>query len=965
MTSRRTETRYLGADRPLLPSVVEWFRRRELSADTTGRPNVTCVVPATRAVRRLRELLRRAGLPFDVAGGGPRVITTGELADLLTSPPAPPAGDLEQTLAWARALREADPASLESLVPRVPDKEPMGPWLELAATIRRMKSELAANRLRFADVVPACESPIDRRRWESLETILERYLLELARAELSDPDEQRRRAVDSGRCRVPGTLVLIGTTDLTPMLTEMLRAADGEIVAMVAATEDEADRFDEFGVARADAWRDVTLPLDDDHLISASDVADQASAVAETLADFARRYSADQVTIGVTDESQVGPIEVVLRGCGVASYRHLGWTIGETSVGRLLSLVANYLQRRSWESLAALARHSEVRDEITRALGETWLDELDGLLANHFPIRVDDPLPPAAEKSYPVALLVARHVDRWLEPIGGDRQRDSIRPIAQWAAALDRWLSELQPDPDVSLQEPDVSHSADRGGSSSDQRVARTTEAYRTGRRLLRRWAGLSDRLDVATGGPLAVDLISGRLSEIRVAGEPDPGRVEILGWLDLALDDAPAIVVNGLNHPFVPEPAAAGGLLPASIRTRITASENDRRYARDLIAMRSILLTRDEVRFVVGRRSADGAPTPPSRLLAAAPAEDVARRVRRFFHSPRTPAPIAHAWDAGPPATRIVVPAIDRPAIPKALSVTAFRDYLACPYRFYLRHVLRLRPLDDVTSELAANQFGDLVHAAVERFGLSDERDEGDPAKIEEQLLEHLHAYADEHYGEHTSIAVRLQISQAEKRLRVVAQRQADRVAEGWVIKAAEAQVNERKLDEKGNPKPAAGIVVGDHFMGLRGRFDRIDHHPRSGRWAILDYKTHGHLPEKKHLQRTPDGYRWVDLQLPLYRMMIPFLGIDADPAEVELGYFNVSEKPAETRINVAEFDAALLDVANEQIHDCIRGILACRFEPTEDRVPYDDYAMILQTGVSHRLLDVAADDDESGDES
>ncbi len=958
MTSRRTETLYLGTDRPLLPAAIEWFRQRAVTAEASGSSEITCVVPATRAVRRLRELLGHAGLPCDTSMGGPLVITTGELADLLISPPAPPAGDLEQTLAWARTLRDADPVSLESLVPgAVPEREPMGPWLELAATIRRMKSELAANRLRFADVVEACELPIDRGRWQTLAQFLERYLLELARAERSDPDEERRRAVGSGRCRVVGTLVLIGTTDLTPMLSEMLRSADGEIVALVAAAEDEADRFDEFGVARVDAWRDVTLPLRDDHLIAASDITDQASAVAETFAEFAKRFSADQVTIGVTDESQVGPIEVVLRGCGVASYRHLGWTIGETSVGRLLSLVATYLQRRSWESLAALVRHIEVREEVTRAIGEAWLDDLDGLLANHFPIRVDDVLPPEAADAYPAALLVARHVDRWLEPIGGDRQRDAVRPIAWWAAALDRWLAELHPDPDVTPAEgPD--------GPSAGQHAVRTIEALRTCGRLLRRWAELSDRLDVATSGPLAIDLITGRVSEIRVGGEADAGRVEILGWLDLALDDAPAMVVNGLNHPLVPEAAAAGGLLPASIRTRITAAENDRRYARDLIAMRSMLVTRDEIRFIVGRRSADGSPTPPSRLLAAAPAEDVARRIRQLFHSPRSPARIAHAWDAGPPATRIVVPTIDRPTIPKTLSVTAFRDYLACPYRFYLRHVRRLRPLDDVTSELAANQFGDLVHAAVERFGLSEHRDEGDPEKIEARLLEHLGAYAAEHYGEHASIAVRLQIAQAEKRLRVVAQRQAERVAAGWVIKAAEAQVNEREYDEQGNPKPAAGIVVDDQFMGLRGRFDRIDHHPKSGRWAILDYKTHGHLPEKKHLQRTSDGYRWVDLQLPLYRMMIPFLGIDADPDQVELGYFNVSEKPAETRINVAEFDTALLEVANEQIRDCVRGILAGHFEPTDDRVPYDDYAMILQTGVSQRLLDDAADADEVGDE-
>ena len=451
----------------------------------------------------------------------------------------------------------------------------------------------------------------------------------------------------------------------------------------------------------------------------------------------------------------------------------------------------------------------------------------------------------------------------------------------------------------------------------------------------------------------------------MRVVQRARPDQVEILGWLDLSLDDAPALVVNGLNHPFVPEAVTGNVLLPAAVRTRLMGLENDRRYARDLYAMRLMLSTRKEVRFVVGRNSADGSPTPPSRLLAAAAPLDVARRIRQLLGQPRPHVAVIHEWDAGPDATEIAIPRIDQRDLPQALSVTAFRDYLACPYRFYLRHRLKLRPLDDATSELAANQFGDLVHGAVERFGLSSDRHEVDPSRIEQRLIEQLHEFASEHYGEEASVAVRLQIAQAEKRLRFVAERQAERIAAGWVIHAVEAQVNERPVDDRGRPKPPAGINVDGRFMGLRGRFDRIDHHPKTGRWAILDYKTHGHRPEKKHLKSTAEGEQWVDLQLPLYRLMVPFLGIEADPSEVELGYFNVSEKPSETRINIASFAAAQMAVADELVRDCIRGIWAGQFEPTSDRIPFDDYAMILQTGVTQRLLDTDDGELETEDRS
>ncbi len=958
------ETRFLGWDGPLLPAAVAVLRERFTSNGRWDLSGVTCVLPATHGVRRLKELLGDAAREAEVQLTPPDVITVGQLPDRLYEAPCRIARDLEQTLGWARALRGADPQSLGTVLPQVPQREPMEPWLEVAATIRRMKTDLAANRLRFREVAQGCDSELDRRRWDCLANLHELYLAELAQARLSDPDEERRQAAESGHCRIAGSVVLIGTSDLSPMLTEMLQELDGHVIALVAAPKSESHRFDEFGVVRPDRWRDVVLPLQDRHLIAAADVSDQATAVTESLATFADHFSPDQITIGVTDESQVGPVEVELRGSGVSTYRHLGWTVAQTSVGRLLALLAGYLQRRTWDSLAALVRHADVRDRIDTELmapiaerGEVvagsrdWLTDLDGLLANHFPIRVDAALPPVAHRNYPLAVHVAAWVDHWLGPLATQTEQ----PIAAWSADLDRWLNQTYPNSIASTESAASPAPTESTATSSGvfAPLSRTVEAVSVVHRLLRRWSTLNDQLDVPTRGPSAVELITGRLAEIRILEGASPGQVKILGWLDLALDDTAAVVVNGLNHPFVPEAVVGNAFLPSVVRTRLMVAENDRRYARDLYAMWLMLSTREEIRFIVGRSAADGSPTPPSRLLAAAAPEDVARRIRRLLAQPRPETTVTHHWDAGPKVTDITIPSIEHPVMPPALSVTAFRDYLICPYRFYLRHVLKIRPLDDLASELAANQFGDLVHAAVERFGESDDRDETSAAKIEQRLVEHLHHYAREHYGEETSVAVRLQVAQAEKRLQLVAIEQARRIAAGWTIHAAEAQVDEKRVDDQGQPKTPAGIVVDGQFMGLRGRFDRIDHHPDTGRWAILDYKTHGHRPEKKHLQTTPDGQQWIDLQLPLYRMMIPFLGIDADPAEVELGYFNVSEKASETRINIAEFTAEQIEDANDRIRDCIRGICAGQFAPTQERVPFDDYAMILQTGVSQRLLD------------
>jgi ATP-dependent helicase/nuclease subunit B len=942
--STSCETLCLGWDAPLLPRAAEVLRQRFENRDGWDLSPVVCVLPSTWAASRLASLLRSLASDHDLPFTGPRIITVGQLPELLYQPEFPIAMELEQTLGWASVLRSTEPSELSPLIPSVPAAEPIGPWLELASTLRRLHEDLSASRLRFADVVEVAETDAEKRRWTLLHRLYERYLASIQQAGLVDPHWARRHAVDTDRCKTGKTVVLIGTSDLSDAVVAMLRALSGDLLAMVAAPQSESTRFNEFGCVAAATWLDHKLPLRDDQWVAAGDVADQATAVGECIADFGKSFSADSVTIGVTDESQVGPVEVELRGCGVKTYRHLGWTVTQTAVGRLLSLTASHLVRRDWQSLAALVRHADVHHYVSHHLhlwgdesgphdqsadrrqsSSDWLIQLDQLLANHFPIGVGDPLPARAIREYPMACQVGDLVARWLTVFSGPDQS-----IAAWSRVVLSWLNEVYEAAESPLDE-------------------RTAMAWEAAARLLERFAELNGQLDLRVSGAVAIEALSTRLADIRISASPSVDEVEILGWLDLALDDAPAMVVMGLNHPFVPGATTNDPFLPGSLRTRLRMADNDRRYARDVYAMHLMLQTRASSRFIVGKTAADRSPTPPSRLLAAADAEDTARRVRQLLTTGRERVVVHHRWDQDTETT-LRIP--DLPlgeagvAAVSSMSVTAFRDYLQCPYRFYLRHVLKLKPLDDAGNELAANQFGDLVHAALEKFGLADDRDESDELKIESLLGEHLEDYTKEMYGESASTAVSVQVAQARRRLRTVARRQAERIAAGWKIHASEASVS----DSNG-----AGIEVDGKWMGLKGRFDRIDRHD-DGRWAILDYKTHGHRPEKKHIQKTKDGERWIDLKLPLYRMMIPFLGIDVSPPEVELGYFNIADKEEETRINIAEFSEPQMSQAEELIRDCVRRIHAGDFAPTDERVQYDDYGMILQTGVASRLLDQAA---------
>jgi len=1008
-TMKRCRTLFLGWDRPLLWTAVEYLRTEHGPA--SGQPQrwqldpFLIVLPTRRAGRRLRELLERTAASDGLGLRAPQIITAGELPEFLYGRPAETklADELERTLAWTSSLQQTEPSALAFLFPVLPQREAWSAWIELATTIRKLHEDLASNNLTFADVAAELANDAtmagEKARWELLETLHAHYIDSLATAGRTDPFLSRRDAIDEKRCGCDRHVLLIGTSDMSALVIEMLRqisqsaGSNGQqdfrefaITALIAADDHFRDHFDPFGTIIPSRWCQWKLPLDDSQLVPAGDVTDQATALSQWVRTIRTENLQTQpgdvaITVGVTNESMVPPIEFEMSQIGQQTYRELGWSFSQTPIGRLIELLSTHLSQLTWQSLAALLRHADVYDFVehklqacndeTESNRETtnksmadgrWLISLDNLLAEHYPTRLAIPLTDKMIAIHNAAVAVA---DLILDSLKGfshqdDSQsgRDHRMPLSHWAGELKAWLEKIYPPETVEPEEP-LPPAADDSAIGPSQRRAKI--AIRGCWKSLDRLMSLDATLDVNVSVGVGIDLVAGRLLDQRVGDLQTPGVIQIAGWLDLALEDSPSLAVVGLNHPYVPESITADPFLPGGLRTRLQMSDNERRLGRDIYALQLILSTRSFVRLIVGRTGVDGSPTPPSRLLAAAESIDVARRLVRLLsddsiqqRNEESP-PVQRSWDAKTQKTRLPIPTIGKGFDPdrdiKAMSVTSFAAYLTCPYRFYLRHVLKLSPIDDASRELAANQFGDLIHNSLEIFGNSAAKDAKNLKEIEDAMLAALDEFSFAYLGLSPAPAVKLQIEQARQRLRHVAARQAQWRSEGWHIWKVEASVGE---------KDNAGIDVDNQRMLIRGRFDRIDRHD-DGRWAILDYKTHGHHPRKKHIEKTADGFRWIELQLPIYRLMIPYLvGHDVNPKDVTLGYFNVSEKESETKINEADFTETEYAAADDLINQCVRSIRAGRFEPTNEPVMYDDYAMIMQSEIAEQLFD----SDEGGGE-
>ncbi len=170
---------------------------------------------------------------------------------------------------------------------------------------------------------------------------------------------------------------------------------------------------------------------------------------------------------------------------------------------------------------------------------------------------------------------------------------------------------------------------------------------------------------------------------------------------------------------------------------------DNARRYARDAYALSVLLASRQRLDLIVARHDSQGDPLTPSRLLFATDRDQIAQRALRFFAPPPPQhelPPLAGRLMPGRTESGFVVPPPTPLAEPiRELPVTAFREYLACPYRFYLRRVLKLRSSSDAAEELDGALFGSLVHEVLRQFGLGPCRDSTDPAEIRQYLREHV----------------------------------------------------------------------------------------------------------------------------------------------------------------------------------------------------------------------------------
>jgi len=909
---------FLDWDLPVTQRVRE-FLLPDAPSGTVDLSDTITVVPTRHAGRQLSEALVRHCGDHGAALLSSRIVTPSfflQAADPIA------AGGLVVKATWSRLLAGIRPDDYRGLFPGeapVDDFE----WASQAGDmIERLRHTLADGAYRIADVIEHCGDELQEpERWQDLARLELAYIEAIEDLGIKDPVACRIDA--AGNRELPpevSRIVLAAVPDPSLLVVRALERLGErlDVEILVHAPASLSKRFDTWGRPVADAWAKAQLPIANSDIRVAGSPSEQSRAVVDLVEDAADRFAPDRVGLGVPDAAVTTFLEADLASAGLQAFDPADRLVRDHPVYGLLDALGGLLIDDTYPGFSRLLRHPDLLECLARDGPDTsprrLLEELDAFQNEYLPLDFGDVRRQLATgDSYPALGSAVRFVHAHVDALGTTNVEGALRSF------LKDVYAHRQLDP----QEP---------ADSEFESVAARTDA------VLRELASIPfDTLGLDP--PQALRLVLRRLAEESYHRVREESVLDLEGWLELPWNDAPFLIVSGMNEGIVPDGRISDVFLPDSLRKALRLRDDAQRLARDAYLLHSMVQSRREngrVAFVVGKVTNAGDPLKPSRLLFRCPDTELPDRAALLFgpsksRRPNTPATISFPLDSSlPDDVPVTAGTFDR------LSVTAFRDYLACPYRFYLSRVLRMQSMNDDKPGMDALDFGNLVHEALHQMAESEAWRSDSEGELRAFLATVADRWVARHFGDARPLPITVALESAKQRLGAAARVQVELTREGWQIEATEQSLE----------APLNGVTV-------IGKIDRVDRHRDTGAIRIIDYKTSDRAtdPEAAHLASVPADTapyaqvrlgkklrRWYDLQLPLYRHLLSEHDPGAKSATV--GYFNLPKAVSDTALSMwtdladATF-ASAVDCAGE-IVDRVR---AGTFWPPSNNVRYDDF--------------------------
>lgn len=882
--------------------------------------SVLIVVPGRRFGRELITELVSIGEKTEAWVSPGRVSTPGELSTSLIQHQADAAPALVRAFAWAKTLRTLDTEEFEVLLRRRPTEDSLAEWVRFGAMLDSSVGELARELILPGEVPQRCavlQQMGDARRWEIIERCRQKYETILGEKNLVDGNLSNLAALRSQTRSVAlniREIVLVGVAELDGASRAAITRSGLPASALIFGPESESPRIDDFGCVRGEITRE-RVPIESSALEIAEDTKDCAARAVGRIAAWTQEHQglvARDVSVCAPEPDDARDLALAARGVeGLRFHDASGEEIGRASVVKLLAAACDHLRERTLESLSAFVKRPEAERWIVHRSkpGRDWIARVDAAAVLNPGIPDIDSPDELREFAENVTNLLGGLASEDLS------DRDAGGTLDEIIAFLERTFA----------------------GEELTERETEALSVIADSIAQLREGAGFIGDLPAWRW----IELLLECISQERLTATSSREEIEVLGWLEAAVDRARFIVITGFNEGGIPSGRIEDPLLPERVRAELGMPTGESRAERDAFLLEGLIRSRTEmpdstgrVWFICAKRDGEGNPLKPSRLLFRCDDDEAIERIERLSSEiPEAPGFVAAKSTRDEYANGSGIGFPEAPlhdiALPNVVRATAFKEYIRSPYVFFLKHVARLTEVSEPDAESDSGAMGSLIHQVLRDFGAGEAKAEKREDAIAQWVLSQFDRALFETSGPAGSSIRDIQVEVARRRLRTFARVQAAHARDGWSIHETEWE----------SPTPIE-IKAPSGKLLLKARLDRLDR--RENEWLVLDYKTGDAAkePGKTHVK----SHKWIDLQLPLYVYLLRSCGLAPDGARA--GYFLLPKKSVEGRIEFADWDDDQLAEAEALATQIVEGVLQRKFEHGDD--PFEEGAIARLCGVT-----------------
>jgi len=797
--------------------------------------DLNVILPSKNAGRNLVEAIKKRSDEKEVKS--PNIYSLGELPDLFLPVKNETVANSYQSLnAWVEEVSEQD---LSALFPsRTNTENPISFFFSVAQTIQQLHTELSSASLTFQDVLEHLEKKqlSNSNRWSILEEIKQKYLSNLRNKGLVDRYQRRIDAKKNGETEEPNNLFLCSCYDINPLASELINthAHSKNIWIVIFAPENHKEGFHIDGAIKNEYWTNKKHIFPNQILSISEKTLDQAKEIfeaANAISENSKKH--ETIKIGIPGSDIVPALKATFASSALSLRNVSGKAITTASVYSLLHRINSFIKSDSYKSFASLFRHAVV--------AKKFKDEHSALIK-----KIDTYYNERLPRSWS-STSISKELKTFTEECKGYK---SAKNLLQ---SLEELFNSFYPAEERSLEIKNSIESLLEVGV-----IVESDNNVKTFENFLSRILLLS--------------------KSIKLTEEKKSNEIEMMGWLELALDPSAYLLLSGMNDTNIPGLDMTNPFLNETLRQELGLKGENSKIARDCFIFETMLNSKKLIHLFASKKSLSDDPQMLCRLLLKDDKKIISERTLSFYGESKSKNISKDVSNSD----IFTFPKPTKGTPLEKIRVSAFRDYLYCPYLFYLKHIKKIESIDDLEAELSPSVYGTLTHKILESLPANKTLNQEQINLCIEQSLNEL---IKNNFGKNTLPAVLIQLELLKQRLNFFIEWQSRQFQEGWCIWEKEYSFRETPLVLK---------LENNLSLKITGSIDRIDFNQNENKWRIIDYKT-SESPIKISSVYTKKTNEWEDLQLPLYAEYalrnIPQLKESFEKGNLEIAYVNISK--------------------------------------------------------------------------